>query len=50
MVKGKLVGLAPIDRGDGKGQVERLWSEGPHVAEMLERDLVPKDQTTVKSK
>ena len=50
MVKGKLVGLAPKDQGDGEGQVERLLSDGPHVAEKLERDLAPKDRATVKSR
>ena len=50
MVKGKLVGLALKDQGDGEGQVERLLSDGPHVAERLERDLAPKDRATVKSK
>ena len=45
VVKGKLVGLAPMDRGDGEGQVKRLWSDGPHVAEKLERDLAPKDRS-----
>jgi hypothetical protein len=44
MVKGKLVGLAPMDRGNGEGQVERLWSDGLHVMEKLEQDLAPKDQ------
>jgi hypothetical protein len=46
MVKGKLVDLALMDRGDGEGQVERLWSDGPHVAEKLERDLAPKQWRT----
>jgi hypothetical protein len=50
MVKGKLVDLALMDRGDGEGQVERLWSDGPHVAEKLERDLPSKDRGMVKSK
>jgi hypothetical protein len=44
MVKGKLVGLAPMDRGNGEGQVERLWSDGLHVMEKLEQDLAPKDR------
>jgi hypothetical protein len=44
MVKGKLVGLAPMDQGNGEGQVEKLWSDGPHVTEKLEQDLVLKDQ------
>jgi len=43
MVKGKLVGLALMDRGNGEGQVERLWNDGPHVVEKLERDLALKD-------
>jgi hypothetical protein len=43
MVKGKLMGFVPMDRGNGEGQVKRLWSDGPHVAEKLERDLTPKD-------
>ena len=50
MVKGKLVGLALMDRGNGEGQVERLWNDGPHVVEKLERDLAPKDRAMVKSK
>jgi hypothetical protein len=50
MVKVKLVGFALIHQGDGEGQVERLWNDGPHVAEKLERDLAPKNQTTMKSK
>jgi hypothetical protein len=50
MVKGKLVGLALMDRSDGEGQVERLWSDGLHVVEKLERDLAPKDRAAVKSK
>ena len=29
MVKGKLVGLAPMDRGDGEGQASGLGAEGP---------------------
>ena len=45
MVKGKLVGLAPMDRGEGEGQVKRLWSDGPHVAEKHERDLAPKERS-----
>ena len=38
IVKGKLVGLALMDRGNGEGQVERLWSDKPHMAEKLKRD------------
>ena len=45
MVKGKLLGLMPMDRGDGEGQVKRLWSDGPHTAEKLEQDLAPEDQS-----
>ena len=48
MVKGKLVGLVLMDRGDGEGQVERLSCDGPHVAEKLERDLAPKDRSNSK--
>jgi hypothetical protein len=44
MVKDKLVGLTLMDRGDSEGQIKRLWSDGPHVAEKLERDLAPKDR------
>jgi len=29
MVKGKLVGLALMDRGDGEGQASGLGAEGP---------------------
>ena len=45
MVKGKLLGLTPMDRGDGEGQVKRLWSDRTHVAEKPERDLAPKDRS-----
>jgi hypothetical protein len=44
MVKGKLAGLASMDRGNGEGQVERFCSDGPHVAEKLEQDLALKDR------
>jgi len=29
MVKGKLMGLAPMDLGEGEGQASELGSEGP---------------------
>ena len=29
IVKGKLVGLAPMDRGDGEGQASGFGAEGP---------------------
>ena len=45
MVKGKLVGLALMDQGDGEGQVKRLWSDRPYVAEKLERDLARKERS-----
>ena len=43
-MQGKLVGLAPMDRDNGKEQVKRLWIDGPHVAEKLEQALVLKDR------
>jgi hypothetical protein len=33
-----------MDQGNGEGQVEKLWSDEPHVTEKLEQDLVLKDQ------